>query len=262
MNDTLLKDLLDHAVHFGHRTQKWNPNIRPYIYGDRQGIHIFDLEKTAQCLEKAKAFLTKSAAEGKTILFVSTKPQAAKILTDAAQKCQVPFVIQRWIPGLITNFSTIRRRIRYLKNLEEQEKSGEFEKYTKKEALNLKKTIAKLELSLGGVKNLTDTPDVVFVVDVVRDNIAVKEAQRRRIPVVAILDSNADPAGIKYPIPGNDDAVKSLKFLIEHISQAVLAGKQGKGNKPTATVKSETKETLTTETKTEPKAETEPKAAA
>lgn len=228
MNDTLLKELLENAVHFGHRTQKWNPSMRPFLYGDREGIHIFDLEKTAIQLQKACEFLKKSASQGKTILFVSTKPQATKILTEAAQNSKVPFVVRRWIPGLLTNFSTIRRRIRYLKNLQEQEKNDEFEKYTKKEAHNLRRTIDKLELSLGGVKELSNPPDIVFVVDIIRDNIAVKEAKRLKIPVVGIVDSNADPNSIEHPIPGNDDAIKSLQFLITKISQAVLDGKQAK----------------------------------
>ena len=228
MNDTLLKELLENAVHFGHRTQKWNPSMRPFLYGDREGIHIFDLEKTAIQLQKACEFLKKSASQGKTILFVSTKPQATKILTEAAQNSKVPFVVRRWIPGLLTNFSTIRRRIRYLKNLQEQEKNDEFEKYTKKEAHNLRRTIDKLELSLGGVKELSNPPDIVFVVDIIRDNIAVKEAKRLKIPVVGIVDSNADPNSIEHPIPGNDDAIKSIQFLITKISQAVLDGKQAK----------------------------------
>ncbi|HLG25964.1 MAG TPA: 30S ribosomal protein S2 [Candidatus Gracilibacteria bacterium] len=221
-----LKDMLDAAVHFGHKTQKWNPKMRRYLYGSRSGIHIFDLEKTQACLEKALDFLQQSAASGKTILLVSTKPQAAQLIVDAAGATKMPYVVHKWMGGLFTNFSTVKQRIRYFRKLREEEKTGEFAKYTKKEASVLRKDITKLESALGGVRDLERTPDVVFVADAVRDRIVVREANKIHIPVVAICDSNADPDGVQYPIPGNDDAIKSLTYLINAVKDAIVAGKK------------------------------------
>jgi len=220
-----IKEMLEAAVHFGHKTQKWNPKMKKFIYTTKNGIHIFDLEKTKSSLEKALEFIKKAAASGKTILFVSTKPQSALLVVEAAEECRMPYVIHKWMGGLLTNFSTIKQRIRYLKNLKDQEKSGEFEKYTKKEASELRKTINKLESALGGVSSLDALPDMVFVVDALRDRIAVNEANKMKIPVVGIVDSNADPDGVNYPIPGNDDAVKSLTYLIQKVKYGILEGK-------------------------------------
>lgn len=221
-----MREMLKNAVHLGHRSQKWNPRMAPFLFGKRKGVHIFDLQKTAQCLEQALNFLKKQVAEGKIILMVSTKQQAAIILKETAKKCSMPYVTQRWIGGLLTNFETIKKRIRYLNELKESEKKGEFEKYTKKEAANLCKTIAKLEKALGGVSTLTRLPDVLFVIDTVRDQLAVKEAQKLKIPIIAVLDSNADPVNIDYPIPANDDALKSLKYLIAKIEEAILESRK------------------------------------
>lgn len=227
-SETTIKEMLKAAVHFGHRSQKWNPKMAKYIYTKKQGIHIFDLLKTYECLEKALQFIHKSSAEGKIILFVSTKQQAAKLISEAAQKCQMPHVTQKWMGGLVTNFSTIKKRIKYLKDLKEQEKNGEFEKYTKKEAGNLKKTIIKLEGALGGVADLQRLPDVIFIVDTLRDKIAIKEAKKSKIPVVAIVDSNGDPSLIDYPIPGNDDAIKPVEYMINKVTEAIISGRQKK----------------------------------
>jgi len=221
-----LKDMLEAAVHFGHKTQKWNPKMRRYLYGERNGIHIFDLVKTQECLIKALDFLKNTAASGKTILLVSTKPQAMQLMVEAANETKMPYVVHKWMGGLLTNWSTMKLRIRYLRTLKEQEKSGGFDKYTKKEASELRKTIEKLESALGGVSSLERLPDVVFVADALRDKIAVKEANKVKIPVVAILDSNSDPDGIAYPIPGNDDAVKSLAYLINAMKGAILEGRK------------------------------------
>lgn len=220
-----LNVMLEAAIHFGHKTQRWNPKIKRYLYGERNGIHIFDLAKTQEHLVKAEEFLKHSAASGKRILLVSTKPQAAHLIKDAAFAAKMPYVIHKWMGGLLTNFATMKKRIRYLRTLKEQEKTGEFEKYTKKEAANLKKVIIKLEDALGGVQELEHLPDVLFVADVVRDKIAVKEANKMKIPVIAIVDSNADPDGVAYPIPGNDDAVKSLSYLITAVKDAMVEGK-------------------------------------
>lgn len=221
MDKDLVKQMFDAAVHIGHRTHKWDPRMKRYIHGEKNGIHLINLEKTAEFLERALTFLAKCAAEGKTILFVSTKPQATKLIEDAARECRAHYVVAKWIPGLITNFGTIKTRIRYLSDLKEQEASGEFEKYTKKEAAKLKKVIEKLQTSLGGVQNLTSKPDVVFVVDILRDKIVVKEAKRLGIPVVGIVDTNADPTSVDYPIPGNDDAIKALTFFVGKVKETI-----------------------------------------
>ncbi len=220
-----VKEMLEAAVHFGHKTQKWNPKMKKFIFTSKNGIHIFDLEKTKVCLEKALDFISKTASSGKKILFVSTKPQSAHLVIEAAEACNMPYVIHKWMGGLLTNFNTIKQRIRYLKNLKDQEKAGDFEKYTKKEASELRKTIEKLESALGGVRDLDSLPDVVFVVDALRDRIAVNEANKMKIPVVGIVDSNADPDGVDYAIPGNDDAVKSLSYLIQKVKYGILDGK-------------------------------------
>lgn len=222
------QEMFDHALHIGHRAQKWNPRMKKYIYGERSGIHLLNLELTAKCLEEALDFVSKIVSEGKRILFVSTKPQAIKIIESAAQGCNMPFVVSKWIPGLLTNFSTIKSRIRYLAQLREQEVTGEFEKYTKKEALKLRKTIAELQSYLGGVENLSDKPDALFVVDTVRDAIAVNEARKLRIPIVGIVDTNSDPSVIDYPIPANDDAIKALNYLVGKISDTILSSRKAK----------------------------------
>jgi len=221
-----IQEMFDAAVHFGHKTQKWNPKMRPFIYGSKNGIHFIDLYKTQTQLEKAQEYLKHMASNGKTILLVSTKPQAAQLIIDAANEVKMPYVVNKWMGGLLTNFGTMKHRIRYFKKLREEEKSGDFGKYTKKEAASLRKDIAKLENALGGVRDMDKMPDVVFVADTVRDKNAVLEAQKLHIPVVAIVDSNADPEGIEYPIPGNDDAIKSLTYLISAVKSAILQGKK------------------------------------
>jgi len=226
MNEYDLNEMLEAAVHFGHKTQKWNPKMRRYLYGARNGIHVFDLQKTRDCLLKTVEFLKIAAASGKTILLVSTKPQASQLIVEMANATKMPYVVHKWMGGLLTNWSTMKLRIRYLKTLREQEKSGGFAKYTKKEAADLRKTIDKLESALGGVSSLERMPDIVFVADALRDRIAIKEANKMKVPVVAIVDSNADPDGIAYPIPGNDDAVKSLTYLINAVKDAILEGRK------------------------------------
>ncbi len=231
MDKKELQLMFDNVVHIGHRTQKWNPRMRKFIYGEKDGIHIINLEKTVEYLTKALDYISKLVSEGRTILFVSTKPQSIKVLREVAQECRMPYVVSKWIPGLLTNFATIRTRTRYLAELKQQEASGEFDKYTKKEALHLKKTIAILQASLGGVESLQDKPDAIFVVDTVRDKIAVKEAKKIKIPVIGIVDTNADPTKIDYPIPGNDDAIKSLNYLIGEIKDVILKSKGAKAKK-------------------------------
>lgn len=212
-----IKKMFENAVHIGHRTQKWNPRMKRYIHGERNGIHIINLEKTYDMLEKALAFLSKTVADGKTILFVSTKPQSVKLIEELAKECHMPYVVSKWIPGLLTNFTTIKSRTKYLADLKRQVETGEISKYTKKEVSKLKKIMDKLQIALGGVQNMTSKPDVVFVVDALRDKIVVKEARRMKIPTVGIVDTNADPTTLTYPIPGNDDAIKSLTYFLDTI---------------------------------------------
>lgn len=221
---TVMKEMLANAVHFGHKSEKWNPKMAPYLYTKKNGVHIFDLNQTYQGMQKASEFLKFAASQGKNILFVSTKQQSSALVEAEAKKCGMPYVNSRWIPGLLTNFKTIRARVRYLQKLKEQEESGDLEKYTKKEALNFRKEIMKLEAALGGVMNLENRPDILFVVDVVRDNIAVKEAKKVGLTVVGIVDSNADPDDVDYPIPGNDDAIKSISYLVTQLSEVIQDG--------------------------------------
>jgi len=223
MTDISLKEMVKHAVHFGHPTHKWNPKMKPYLYGKRHGIHIFDLKKTAESLLEALDFLANAARAKKTILFVGTKQQSHVLLQDIQKFTKFPIVTDKWIPGLLTNFKTIKKRIDFFKDLKEQDKSGGFEKYTKKEQVKLRKKIQDLSASLSGVEGMEEVPDILFVTDIVRDNIAVREARRLKLPVVAIVDSNADPDLVDYPIPANDDAIKSLEYILTLVKEAVTA---------------------------------------
>jgi len=225
MTNVTIKEMMDAAMHFGHQTQKWNPKMKKFLYGSKNGIHIFDLEKTAACLQEASEFLKKASADGKTVMLASTKPQAARLVMEAAKETRMPYVVNKWMPGLLTNFSTIKRRIKYFNDLLEQEKNGELEKYTKKEIAHIKKELVKLQDAFGGVREMDKLPTVVFVADAVRDRIIVNEANKMKIKVVAITDSNADPDGVDYPIPANDDALSSLKFVINMVKDALVEGK-------------------------------------
>jgi len=216
-----VEQMIQNAVHFGHRTKKWNPKMKTYIYGEVNGVHVFDLNKTLKHLEKMLDFLKQTVEDGKTILFVSTKPQTADLIPKLAATHDFPYVTQKWFGGLLTNFDTMKERIRYFKNLKEQQATGEFEKYTKKEASKFEKEIVKLENALGGIQNLRRPPDVLFVVDGNRDLIAIKEARKLRIPVVGICDTNADPDMYDYFVPANDDAMKSLTFLLGVVEETL-----------------------------------------
>lgn len=220
----VMREMLANAVHFGHKTSKWNPKMAPYLHGKHNGVHVFDLNQTYQTLMEAKQFLTAAAAQGKVVLFVSTKPQATHLMHDMAEKCGMPFVTSKWIPGLLTNFKTIRSRVKYMLALKEERENGGFEKYTKKEALDFSKQIEKLEHALGGVASLERMPDVLFVLDCHRDRIAVKEAHKMNVTVVGVVDSNADPDFVQYAIPGNDDAIKSITFFVEELGGAIQEG--------------------------------------
>jgi len=225
MSKITVKEMLDSALHFGHQTKRWNPKMKSFIYGSKNGVHIIDLDKTALYLDRAMEFIKLMVGQGKSIMLVSTKPQASKLIMDAARGSSMPYVINKWIPGLVTNFSTIKKRIKYFNDLYNSEKSGELEKYTKKEISKFKKELIKLDDAFGGVRDLDKLPQMIFVADVIRDKIVVKEANKMKIPVIAIVDSNADPNGIDYLIPANDDAISSLTYIIKKVEEAILEGK-------------------------------------
>jgi len=221
-----LKEMLKQAVHFGHYKEKWDPKMDRFIYGIRKGVHIIDLHKTLQYMDAALVYLKKMIDQDKTVLFVSTKQQANPIVTKVAKNVGMPYITYKWIPGFLTNFKTVSRRIKKLHDLREMRDEGGLEKYTKKEALKIQKEIAKLEETFGGVSEVNDLPDCLFVVDTVRDHIAVTEANKLGIPVVAILDSNSDPDLVHFPIPGNDDAIKSLKYIMGKVEEALTKSKK------------------------------------
>ena len=226
MSDISLKEMVKNVVHFGHPVRRWNPKMRPYLYGQKFGIHIFDLKKTAQHLVAALDFLSDAAQKGKTILFVGTKQQSRVKLNEIKDETKMPVVTDKWIPGLLTNYKSIRKRVDYFKNLKDQDRKGDLVKYTKKEQVQLRKKIQSLSAAFSGVENMDDLPDILFAVDIVRDEIAVKEARRIGIPVVGIVDSNADPDMVDYVIPANDDAIKSLNYILDLVKEAVGAKKK------------------------------------
>lgn len=237
----VLKEMLEAACHFGHKSSAWNPKMHQYLYVRKDGIHIFDLTKTYDCLMKALNFLKEQASEGKTILLVSTKMQAIRFVTEVAKKCGCPYVTRKWMPGLLTNFDTIKKRIKYFRDLKEQKRSGGWDKYTKKEKLELDRVSLKLEDAFSGVEDMIRLPDVVVVFDCVRDVLALREARRLNLTTIGVCDSNSDPDLVEYPIPGNDDAIKSLKYFIESVGSAIEAGKKVIKKAPPEPVKTEAK---------------------
>jgi small subunit ribosomal protein S2 len=226
-----MKQLLETGVHFGHQTRRWNPKTKPYIFAAKNGIYIIDLQKTVPLFEKAYRFIRETVAEGKSILFVGTKKQAHESIKEEALRCGMHYVNHRWLGGTLTNYNTIRKSIDRFKKLEEMEE-GEtsviFESLPKKERLRLRKIKVKLERSLGGIKNMEDLPGAIFIVDTHKEYIAVAEARKLNIPVVAILDTNCDPDDVDYPIPGNDDAIRAIRLFCSRIADAVLEGKQAR----------------------------------
>ncbi|MBC7474894.1 MAG: 30S ribosomal protein S2, partial [Candidatus Sericytochromatia bacterium] len=213
-----VQQLLESGVHFGHQTKKWNPKMRKYIFGERKGIYIINLQETSKGLDKAYEFIKNMVSEGRNILFVGTKKQAQEAIQDEAVRCGMYFVNQRWLGGMLTNFSTIKARIVYLKDLEAKKASGYFENLNKKEVASIEKEITKLTKSLGGIKDMTRLPDVLFIVDTQKEHLAVKEARKLNIPVVAIVDTNCNPDDVDFVIPGNDDAIKAVKLLTSKIA--------------------------------------------
>ncbi len=220
-----MKALLESGVHFGHRTNKWNPRMRPYIFTERNGIHIIDLQQTVKNLTTAYNVVRDTVAEGGTILFVGTKRQAQETIRDEATRCGMPYVTERWLGGMITNWVTIYQRIQELERLEKLRDTGEIHRLTKKEGLIIGRNINRLELRLSGVRKMISLPNLVFIVDVGREETAVHEANIKGIPVVALVDTNCDPSGVDYVIPSNDDAIRAVKLLVSKIADAVLEGK-------------------------------------
>ena len=222
-----MKQLLEAGVHFGHQTRRWNPKMAPYIFTERNGIYIIDLQKTVKKLEEAYLFVRDLSAEGKEVLFVGTKKQAAESIKEEAIRADAHYVNARWLGGMMTNFKTIQRRIKRLEQLRQLEADGTFDRLTKKEAAKLNLEIEKLEKFMGGIKNMKKLPGALFVVDPRKEKIAVSEAKRLGIPVVAIVDTNCDPDDVDYVIPGNDDAIRAVKLIAGCMANAIIEGRQG-----------------------------------
>jgi small subunit ribosomal protein S2 len=221
-----MKELLEAGVHFGHRARRWNPKMKPYIFTERNGIHIIDLQQTMARLEEAYSVIRDTVAEGGTVLFASTKRQAQGSIASEAERCGMPYINERWLGGTLTNFRTIRQRIDYLLSLERRQELGEFSRLLKKEALGLQRQIDKLNRKLGGLKEMRRLPSLVFIADVRREAIAVKEANKLGIPIVAMVDTNCDPDPIDYIIPANDDAIRAIGLITSKVADAVLEGQQ------------------------------------
>lgn len=220
-----IKELLEAGVHFGHQTKRWNPKMKEYIFGERNGIYIVDLQKTHRLLEEALQYVQDLAAQGKNLLFVGTKRQAQEAIAEEAQRCGMPYVTERWLGGLLTNFVTVRRSLDRIKELEMMSSDGRHERLTKKEVARLEKERMKLEKNLAGIKGMKNVPDAVFVIDTRKESIAVQEARKLKIPVVGIVDTNCDPDEVDYVVPGNDDALRAIRLFAGRIADAVLAGR-------------------------------------
>ena len=220
-----MKDLLEAGVHFGHQTKRWNPKMKPYIFGERNGIYILDLGRTSKLYREASEFVTNVAGQGGTVLFVGTKRQAQDAISEEAQRCGMFFVNQRWLGGLLTNFSTIQRSLARLRELEAMTTDGRYDTLSKKEIARLDKERRKLSKNLDGIRGMSRLPDTVFVVDTRHEQIAVDEARKLKIPVIGVVDTNCDPDQVEYVIPGNDDALRSIRLFAAGIADAVLAGR-------------------------------------
>jgi small subunit ribosomal protein S2 len=224
-----MKQLLEAGVHFGHRSRRWNPKMRSYIFTERNGIHIIDLQQTIRLLQKAYDLVRDISAEGGSVIFVGTKRQAQENVAAQAMRCGMPYVTERWLGGTLTNFRTIRSRIDYMIDLEDQYERGEFDRLLKKEAMNKMRELSKLQRRLGGLRNLHRLPDALFITDTLTEDIAVREANRMGIPVIAMADTNCDPDPIDYVIPSNDDAIRAILLITTKIADAVIEGQQMRG---------------------------------
>uniref|UniRef100_UPI00402575B9 30S ribosomal protein S2 n=1 Tax=Candidatus Scatousia sp. TaxID=3085663 RepID=UPI00402575B9 len=240
-------ELLEAGVHFGHQTQRWNPKMKPYIYGARNGIYVFDLRKTTELLDEAYNVVRDFAARNKNILFVGTKKQAAEVIAEEAQRAGAYYINRRWLGGMLTNFDTIRGRVSKLRELEDFLNSGHAEKLPKKEIAQLNRQLSKLSKTLGGIKEMRGLPDLIFIIDQQKENIAILEANKLNIPVICLADTNADPTNVNYIIPGNDDAIRSIRLITSKLADAVIEGKQLKENKANTTAKTEETAEVTAE---------------
>ncbi len=220
-----MKELLEAGVHFGHQTKRWNPKMKEFIFGERNGIYIIDLQKTHRLLQDALQHVQELAAQGRTIMFVGTKRQAQEAIAEEAQRCGMPYVNERWLGGLLTNFVTIRKSLDRLRELESMSTDGRHERLTKKEVAQLEKERGKIEKNLKGIKGMKNVPDAVFVIDTRKESIAVQEARKLKIPVIGIVDTNCDPDEVDHVIPGNDDALRAIKLFAGRVADAVLAGR-------------------------------------
>lgn len=226
INTLLIEEMVKAGVHFGHRTTKWNPKMKPYIFGAKNNVHIIDLDKTIEALKRAIDFLKEATSKGGVILLVGTIPAAKNIIKDAALACQMPYVNERWLGGTLTNFKIISKRLEHFRELGRKREDGELKKYTKKEQLDFDEELKKLERKFGGIKNLTKTPEALLVLDPKKNDIAVKEAIRVKIPVIALCDTNINPTSIDFPIPANDDASSSLALIASYLARAINDGKK------------------------------------
>ena len=231
MSTASLIELLEAGVHFGHQTQHWNPKMKQYIYGARNGIYILDLRKTSDLLDAAYEAVREYAAKGRNVLFVGTKKQAAEVVAEEAKRVGAYYINRRWLGGMLTNFETIRGRVNKLRELEDFMASGHAEKLPKKELAQLNRQLSKLSKTLGGIKEMRGLPDIIFVVDQAKEDIAIAEANKLNIPVICLADTNANPDGINYVIPGNDDAIRAIKLITSKLADAVAEGKTLKENK-------------------------------
>lgn len=226
MVDELVKQLLEAGVHFGHQSKRWNPKMAKYIFGERSNIYIIDLEKTAVALKEAKKFLVEQASKGETFLLVGTKKQAQEAVRKEARRCGMYYVDRRWLGGLLTNFMTIKKSVKHLKNLEQMKEDGTFESLSKKEVSKLTKEMEKLEKNLSGVKDMERLPGAIFIIDSTKEETAVLEARKLSIPIIGLIDTNCNPDLIDYPIPGNDDAMRSISFITSFVADSIIEGRK------------------------------------
>jgi len=221
-----MKQLLEAGVHFGHQAKRWNPKMRPYIFGERNSIHILDLQQTVEALNQVQTFVSDTVARGGTVLFVGTKKQAQETIKEAAERCGMYYINHRWLGGLLTNFVTIRKRLNFMTDLERRQTSGELELLPKAEQMSLTAELVKLRQNVGGIRSLRRLPDAIFIVDPKREQIAIKEASRLGVPIIAMVDTNCDPDPIDYVIPANDDAIRSIRLITHRIADAAVQGQQ------------------------------------
>jgi len=241
MGEITLKDLLEAGVHFGHQTKRWNPKMKPFIFAEKNGVHIIDLRKTVEAAEKAVTAVHELAGQGKTVLFLGTKTQAKTAIKEEADRCSMPYVTERWLGGTLTNFGTIRKSLSKLEYLESLEVGGKIEQFSKKEALKLGKDKEKLLKTLGGIRRMDRLPSLVFVIDTKKEYNAVREARKLGIPIIGLIDTNADPDEVDYPIPSNDDAMRAIRLFSRMVADAVIEGRAGYMEGQDAKVMKETK---------------------